>query len=511
MSNFILNHYKTFAFLLGSLSVQALPPFYHWYLLFICFSGLLWLLSKANSYRQAFHCGYWFGFGYFAFGLGWLQNALLIDSAQTGWLIPVVFMASGGFLGLFIGIPTLLTHYVKTFPAKYFSFAAWIVVFEWLRSWIFTGFPWNLFGTCLTFNLELIQTASFWGTYGLSWLTILISSAPAFYLQNPIKKNLFICFCFIFLLPILLFIYGCLRLNNLENSEQNDITFRLVQPNIQQQIKWSPEFLQNHFENYINLTRSQPLDNVNMVIWGETASPYALDRDSSALKQIMSAIPSRGYLTTGQIRHEDNYYGGWNVYNSSLIIDNKGTIKDFYDKKHLVPFGEYIPLREWLPDFIKPVANIIGTLHPGKGHKIININSLPPMGILICYEIIFPHQIFNPQEKPQVILNLTNDGWYGVSSGPYQHFISAQLRAVEEGITIIRSAGSGISGLIDYRGKILNQTPLAQKTILDVSLPKILTTETLYNTLGNTLILLLCLITLIITYFLQYKTSQNHK
>ena len=509
MSNFILKHYKIFAFLFGSLSVQALPPFYHWYLLFICFSGLFLLLNRAASPRQAFHCGYWFGFGYFAFGLGWVHNALLIEPSQTGWLIPIVFLASGGFLGLFFGFPALLTYYVKTFPTKYLSFAAWIVIFEWIRSWILTGFPWNLLGTYLTFNLELIQTASIWGTYGLSWLVIIIASAPAIWLQNKSRKNLIISGFLIFILPMILYCYGYLRLKNSENSETGDITFRLVQPNIPQHVKWSPELKQEHFKNYIDLSRSQPLDKINMVIWGETASPYALDKDEFALEQLTQSIPFNGYLTTGQIRYEDNYYGGWNAYNSSLIINHNGNIEDFYDKSHLVPFGEYIPLRKWLPDFIKPVANIIGTLHSGKGHKVINIDSLPPIGILICYEIIFPHQIFNPQEKPQLLLNLTNDGWYGISSGPHQHFVSAQLRAVEEGITIVRSAGSGISGLIDYRGKILNQTPLAQKTVSDITLPKILAAETLYNSVGNILILILNILILAISFLLSYKKEKT--
>ncbi|MBR1605017.1 MAG: apolipoprotein N-acyltransferase [Alphaproteobacteria bacterium] len=511
MNNFILKHYKIFSFLLGSLCVQALPPFYHWYLLFICFSGVLLFINRASSYRQAFHCGYWFGFGYFAFGLGWIHNALLIEPAQTGWLIPIVFLAAGGFLGLFIGIPALLTHYSKNFPAKYLSLAAWITIFEWLRSWILTGFPWNLFGTCLTFNLELIQTASLWGTYGLSWLTIIIASAPAIWLHHKNSKNLIITICLCGILPVFVFVYGHYRIKNLENSQLSQITFRLVQPNISQRIKWSPEFKQKHFKDYIDLSNQQPLQNIDMVIWGETASPYALDKDKFALQQIKQAIPPTGYLTTGQIRYADDYYGGWKAYNSSLIINNKGTIEDFYDKSHLVPFGEYIPLREWLPDFIKPVANIIGTLKQGNGHKVIKLNSLPSIGLLICYEIIFPHHIFKAHEKPQILINLTNDSWYGISSGPYQHFISAKLRAVEEGITIVRSAGSGISGLIDFKGKVLAQTALSQKAVLDITLPQQLAITTLYNTVGNILILTICILTLIISHFLCNKMQQNKK
>ena len=505
LKHFCIKHHNLTAFALGCLSVQALPPFYHWYLLFVCLSGLLCLINSAQNKKQAFATGYWFGFGFFAFGLSWVNQALLIAPAQTGWLIPITFLASGIFFGLFIAIPAWLSWHFKPLIPRYLSLAAWIVIFEWLRSWILTGFPWNLWGSCLTFNPVFIQTASVWGTYGLSLLIWLTATAPVFVLIRHTKKIRLISLTVIALIPLLLWGYGTWRLNKYSDKTEGNTKLRLVQPSIPQSIKWSPDLKQKHLETYIDLSRSRPLDDIDMVIWGETASPYPLDREETAKRDALKAINNNGYLTTGQIRYEENYYNGWNVYNSSLILNSSGVIEDFYDKSHLVPFGEYIPLREYLPHAFQPIANIIGTMKAGQGPKTINLNNIPPFGIQICYEIIFPHQIINPQQKPEWLLNLTNDGWYGLSSGPYQHLVTTQLRAVEEGITIARAANSGISALINCTGEILASLALNESGILDVSLPEQTSIPTPYNKSGNTLILTICLLCIIISTRLNRK------
>ena len=207
LKNFCINHRNLTAFALGSLAVQALPPFYRWYLLFICLSGLLCLINSAPNKKQAFAVGYWFGFGFFAFGLSWVNQALLIAPAQTGWLIPITFLASGGFFGLFIAVPAWLSWYFRPLMARYLALAAWIVIFEWIRSWFLTGFPWNLWGSCLAFNPVFIQSASIWGTYGLSFLIWLTATAPAFALVHHTKKAKLISLTVIILLPLLLWGY----------------------------------------------------------------------------------------------------------------------------------------------------------------------------------------------------------------------------------------------------------------------------------------------------------------
>jgi len=507
LNSIIAKHYKTTAFMLGCISVQTLPPFYHWYLLFPVFTSLLLLLNNTKTPKQAFNLGWLFGFGFFSCGLSWINNALLINPSETGWLIPITFVASGAFLGLFIGIPTLCCYFFKSLYSRFLSLASLIVIFEWIRSWIFTGFPWNLWGTTLTFNLPLSQTASVFGTYGLSLLVILISSSPALFFYYKNKKSIIICIISIIITPIILYTWGNLRIKSLQDDSNSSIKARIVQPSIPQSVKWSPNLQQEHFQKYIDMSAQSLTNDTTLTIWGETASPYLLDMDTKAKQLALQAIGDKGYLITGQVRYQDNYYGGYIPLNSALVISKNGNIDASYDKSHLVPFGEYIPFRQFLPNFIKPIANTISDFKAGRGPEIISLPNIPPFGIQICYEIIFPHQIINPQNKPQWLINLTNDGWYGVSSGPYQHMVSTQLRAIEEGITIIRSANSGISGIINRYGKIISSLPLHQENILDIYLPKKLEVKTIYNSYGNITIIIICLINLIISLYISYRTK----
>ena len=511
LNNWINAHYKISAFLVGSLAVQALPPFYHWYVLFISFSTLLLLLNNASGIKQAFACGYWFGFGYFAFGFAWVNNALLVHPDQTGWLIPITFIASGLFFGFFFGLPTFLSYLVRPLSLRYLSLAAWIVIFEWMRSWFLTGFPWNLLGTCLAFDLRLIQSAAIFGTYGLSLLVVTISAAPALWLNDKTISKFLLCAGIIGGLLTINISLGSYRINELKSTTNSLYKIRLVQPSIPQAAKWSRDMLQMNFQDYINLTLSQPLDDIDMVIWGETASPYALDRDKKAISQIVSAIPKQGFLLTGMIRYENNYYGGWNAFNSAVIINSLGTIEDAYDKSHLVPFGEYIPLKHLLPDFIKPVANIIGTFKAGMGPRTISLPGIPPLGLQICYEIIFPRHVISSFPKPRWLINLTNDGWYGMSSGPHQHLVNTQLRAIEEGITIVRSANSGISAVINRYGLILTSLKLQHRGIVDINLPRQMSVYTVYNYAGNIPIFLICIILLGFCFYRNNKLKINSK
>lgn len=504
-SNIPANHFRTLSFLSGSFAVLALPPFYHWYVLFLSFSGFLWLLQNSSSFKRAFAIGWWFGFGFFAFGLSWINNALLVNPQQTGWLIPVVFIASGAFFGLFTGLPSLLAFWVKSPVARFLALSSWLVVFEWIRSWILTGFPWNLWGSCLAFNLELIQAAAVFGTYGLSLAVIMTAAAPALALIYRTRRSIIISLGIILLIPALLYGYGFLRLRNVSDGQTSNIKIRLVQPSIPQNLKWSPEVKQKNFAKHITMSAEKPLDEISMTIWGETATPYPLDRDDEARRAVLPAIGNNGYLITGQVRLEDDYYGGWYPLNSALVINKQGIIEDAYDKSHLVPFGEYIPLRRYLPDVIRPVTGTITDFKAGNGPKVISLPDIPPFGIQICYEIIFPHRIIDAEQKPDWLINLTNDGWYGLSAGPYQHLVSAQMRAVEEGLTIVRSAGSGISALIDCHGQILQKLDLHQEGILDITLPQQLKITTIYNLFGNGLILTLCLINMLIAVIIRRK------
>ena len=491
---------QTQALVLGILSVGILPPYYIFPLSIMCFSGLYLLLWYNPQKKRSFGIGYWFGFGHFSIGLSWAANALLIDAETYGWLYPIAIAASGLFFGLFIGLPAALSTFFKSPWSKLFAFAGIWGLSEWLRSFILTGFPWNLLGSALTFAPQYFQTVSIYGTYGLSMMLLLWSMLPGIWFLSTKKSKLCALGIFI-IIPLLVCGYGYARVHHLSPQFSTPgLTVRMVQPSIAQDKKWDMAALEDNFAQHIELGASEGLDKVDFVIWGETASPFPLDMDSRHRKQLLESIPAHGYLITGLVRVQTTPYGDLLPYNSMLIINKQGEIEDYYDKAHLVPFGEYIPLRQFLPEWIKPITNTVANFEAGPGPRTLQIGTYPPFGVLICYEIIFPAEITNSQQRPEWLINLTNDAWYGDSAGPRQHLISARLRAAEEGLSIVRVANSGISAGIDPLGRIINQIPLNQRQILDIHLPAKLSTKTIYGHYGNLvpIILILCFISLAI-------------
>jgi len=486
----LLKHYRVSAFLSGWLCVAALPPFYQTWGLFITFSLMLWFICNLDNKKQIFKYGYYSGFAFFAFGLSWINNALLLDVEKFWWLVPISFLASGFFFGLFWAIPVWLCGYLKNLITKYIGLATLMVLFEWIRSFLFTGFPWNLLGTTQAYSDVFIQIANIIGTLGISWVVILIASAPALWILGNKKYKIYIP---VFVILILSLIYGygyrCLQKYEYKSS---DVVVRLVQPAIPQTIKWKPTALEDNLHKHIKMSQLQANDNLDFVIWGETAFPYSIQYDTYQKNLLKYAISGKTLLITGGIRYNVISYDDYEAFNSMFVVNSKGEILDSYDKTHLVPFGEYIPFRKYLPAFLKPVASQIGSFKKGLGFKPIKINDYPDFGGLICYEVIFPHAIVDNNNRPQWVINLTNDGWYGDSSGPYQHLVAAKLRAVEEGITIVRVAGSGISALIAPTGKIIEQIPLGVSDVLDVKLPQKLSFVTIYSKFGNMLIVIWC-------------------
>lgn len=501
----LMNNPLSTAFALGILSIAALPPYFCFPILFITLSGLFYLMQNAQTGKDWFKLGYWFGFGFYAFGLAWIGNALLIEAQTFGWLYPIVLMASGGFFGLFIAIPASLSFIFKNIYARYLSFSALWVIFEWIRSFIFTGFPWNLLGTTLAFSPITIQLASVIGTYGLSLVILITTIAPALYFCAPNKKNLSLALSLIFLFSILNLSYGFWRINKFSDSRESDIKIRIVQPAIPQSMKWSPVSLDENINKYIALSRSTGLEDIDFVIWGETASPFPLDYDSYYRELVTNAISEKGHLITGSLRYEADGNDFYQPLNSMFILNKYGVIEAHYDKSHLVPFGEYIPFREYLPTWVRPITNTIANFKAGDGPQKIKIANYPDLGALICYEIIFPAQVVNKKTRPQWIINLTNDGWYGNSSGPYQHLVTAQMRAIEEGITIVRAANTGISAIITRLGQITHTLGLNQQGILDVSLPQKLEIATIYGKYGNIIPLILCFLNLALAVLIKAK------
>ena len=380
------------------------------------------------------------------------------------------------------------------------------VILEWIRSFILTGFPWNLIGTTLNFNLEMLQGASIFGTYGLSLCVLLSTSAPTLWLKERSPQNLMAAIGLTILPLLSLYIYGTIRLQNKETAF-SDYNVRIVQPSIPQNMKWSRDSLENNFQEYINLSQQNGIENIDLIVWGETASPFPLELSDKHREMAADILPPNTMLATGSLRFKIKD-GRHRPQNSMLLLNNKGEILASYDKSHLVPFGEYIPFRKYLPTSLRPITNVISDFIAGDGAQTIKIPNFPSFGVAICYEIIFPHKIIEQNNRPQLLLNLTNDGWYGDSAGPRQHFVTTRLRAIEEGISIIRAANSGISGFIDYHGAIRGILKLNQKGYIDITLPQKLQEKTIYSQLGNFLPIGLSFIILLIV-LVKRKINQR--
>lgn len=493
-----MKYSKTWAFLFGALSVYAFAPHYVVALSFVSFSLLMFLLLYAKSGKQAFSIAYSFGFAHFAFGLIWIGNALLIEPDKFGWLYPFVFIGAGGFFGLFFAIPGWISVKAASAWKKWIIFTASFVLFEWLRSFVLTGFPWNLIGYTLAFNDYLIQSASIGGTYLLSLLALMGYCVGGIFLYKPSIKLFFKCAFVILFVFTGLFIIGYVRLLGIE-VKNYDVVIRVVQPSIPQQMKWNEDIKENNFKEYLSLSATPSERKPDFIIWGETASPFILDRDFDHIQQVADILYQNSYLITGMISYHP-VNGRYRPHNSMVVINDKGLVEDYYHKSHLVPFGEYIPLRDYLPEFIKPVANAIGTFGKGRGPKVIKVDGKPSFGGIICYESIFPRSVVDQENRPDFLINLTNDGWYGNSAGPYQHWVAAKFRALEEGIALVRSANNGVSGLISPYGKDISVLGLNDRGFIDFILPKPLKSATLYSVFGNGIILAICFALLVLGF-----------
>ena len=471
---------------LGLLLALALPPFYLLPAAVLALTGFVWQLDGAASRRSAFLDGWAFGAGFFGGGLYWIANALLVDAAAFGWMVPLALLAIALGFGLFTALAGLLAAFLSPGRGRIVAFAAAWLVLEWLRSWILTGFPWNLLGSLLSFTPELIQTAAWGGPWLLSALILAVALLPALAVGAPPQRRLRAMgggvLAGIVILAAL-YALGAWRMSVFPTSYAQDTNLRLVQPSIDQRDKWRSTLRESHFATHIALSMSQSAVAPDLVIWPEAAIPWQLLADSAHREEATAMLEGDGLLLAGGVRFERDEAGVALPYNSLIALGPGGAPIAFYDKRHLVPFGEYVPLRGLLPiDKLTPGAVDFVS---GTGPEVLSLGKVPPFRALVCYEVIFPAEIQGSGLRPEWLLNITNDGWYGVSTGPYQHFQAARMRAVEQGLPLVRAANNGISGVIDPVGRVLAYLPLDAVGVLDAPLPDPLPGPTLYARWGD--------------------------
>jgi len=467
---------------LGALLTLGLPPADQWWLLYACFPVLVWCLAGCTRGRTAFAIGWWFAFGYFVIGLYWINNAFLVFAAKYWFLVPIIGLGLPAILALFGGGATLLAWHCRGPVAQAIGLAAAWAGLEWLRGHIFTGFPWNLAGHAWSGDVTLMQTAAWLGPYGMSLLVLLSATLPAGWAAGkPRTRWLSLGSCI--LIVAACWSAGAARLAGAPAAgamSDAGIGIRIVQANIPQSEKWKRDYLVRNFERHLDMsTRDRP-DWIRIVVWPETATPFFVIDDHPARSRIAEIIPPDGYLMTGTPRRQRQPAQIWN---SMAVIDDSGLVAASYDKFHLVPLGEYVPLKSLLP-LPKVTAGALD-YSAGPGPQTLVLPAVPPVSPLICYEIIFPGAVTDRSRPPAWLLNLTNDAWYGLSAGPYQHLATARLRAVELGIPLIRAANTGISAVVDSYGRILDRIPLDEAGIMDFRLPAPASATPWYGRFGD--------------------------
>ena len=483
----------------GALSAAALPPVHAVPVLLVAFPALLWQLDGAERWRSAASTGWAFGFGHFLAGLYWVGAAFLVDPDRHAAMAPFAVFGLAAGMGLFPMLAAVALHRAglrrRAGAARVFLFAGLWLGAEWLRSWVLTGFPWNLIGTVWAFSDTMLQPAALAGVWGLSWITVVAASAPAALVAPTARSGRWLCGAAVSVLAVLA-VWGSSRLGGAPPVGEDavpDVKLRLVQPNIRQSLKWREGFREGHVADQMRLGLRPGFEEVTHVIWAETAVPFNLSQEAALRRDMAAAVPAEGLLIAGAPRSV-RAAGQRRLWNALHAMDRDGEIVATYDKASLVPFGEYMPLRS-LPGLAKLTAG--GTdFSPGPGPVTLSLPGLPAVAPLICYEVIFPDRGFGQGERPQWMLTITNDAWFGITSGPHQHFASARLRAVEQGLPLVRVANSGISGVVDGLGRVWQSLGLEERGIIDSALPKGLAAPTPYAALGKGSVLILMLASL---------------
>lgn len=454
------------AFAAGAIAVLAQAPYDFFAACFVAFPVLVWLLDSANGESghgvlrrmwPSFATGWWFGFGYFFAGLWWIGKALLVEAEVHAWALPLAIVVLPAGLALFYGLATAIARLAWADDlGRIFALAAGFGAAEWLRGILFTGFPWNAIGYAAMPVPLLMQSSAVIGLYGVNALAVAVFAMPALAGGRSYRRT---GLAVAMALVVLHAGYGWWRLSLPETGTGHQVSVRIVQPSIDQGAKWDNDERVRILDTYLDLSARPPLDGArrpDLVIWPESAVPYLITERPEVLGAIGAMLEDGQALLAGAVRSEGDPSGGSaRYYNSIVAISSDGEITDAADKLHLVPFGEYLPLEAFFDRLgISKIVTAPGTFSAPADRRTISVggtvNALP----LICYEIIFPGEAARVSEPVNVVVNVTNDAWYGDTPGPYQHLRQAQLRAVEIGLPVVRAANNGISAVIDAHGRI---------------------------------------------------------
>ncbi len=447
----------------GALAAAALPPINAIPVLLIAVPGLLALIDGARTWRVALRRGFYFGLAHHILGLYWITEAILIESARYWWLVPLAVPALSALLAVFIAVPCAIARLATPGWRRVLLFGGLWTLADLARQFVGTGFPWNPWGSVWAVTGPigdvLIQPAAWIGVSGLTLLTVLLAASPALGWR----------FCSGAAATMALWVaFGVYRLSEAVFPAPG-VSVVLVQGNVAQGQKLDQATAEAIFNRYLTLTQegvaraqAKAPGTAIAVVWPETASPFWLDRYEGAREAIWEVSRPAAADLVGSVRFQ-----GDTPYNSMFVLTGPDTVAGVYDKWHLVPFGEFAP--SWVPFAVQLVPG--RSFGFGSGPKTFHVAGLPPFGGLICYEAIYSAQLVDEADRPRWLVNITNDAWFGNSTGPRQHLAAARMRAVEEGLPLVRAANTGITAAFDADGRELRRLPTRTAGEMVVALP----------------------------------------
>ena len=495
-----------FAFAAGAFGALAMPPFGVFPALAVSLCVAVWLIDGAGgagagrrggATLAAATAGWWWGFGFFLAGLWWLGSAFLVEADRFAWAMPFGVLGLPAALAFFPAFGFTVARLLWSQSAwRILALAAGLSLSEWMRGHLFTGFPWNVLGMALGQNVWTMQIASLVGLYGMTVAAIAIAAAPATIGTGKTALGRTAPGALALAAFGAIAVFGAARIPSDPSPQHADVRLRIMQPNLPQDAKFNPDNREEIMQLYLGLSdratspRSSGIEDATQLIWPESAFPFLLHRDARALAQIAAFLPPGVTLITGAARVEESLFdNSFRFFNAIQAVASDGAIIGTYDKVHLVPFGEYFPavfdsvlrgvgLREFV--------SIPGGFEAGTRRAPLHVPGLPPIAASICYEAIFPGAVTPAGGRPGFILNLTNDAWFGDTPGPRQHFANARLRAVEEGLALVRAANTGISAVVDPYGRIVASKPVGLAGVIDSGLPRSIN-STFFSRFGNSI------------------------
>ncbi len=476
------------AALAGAAGSLGLAPYGLWPVTLIALALLPALLLACARPRAAALTGWAFGVGWFALALSWIIDPFLVDPDRYAWMAPFALVFLAGGLALFWGAAFWGAHRLARGPAG--RIAALVVTLslaEFARAYLLTGFPWAALAQ-IWVGTPADQLLAWIGPQGLALTTLCVAVLPGWALACRATRRGWA----LALLPALVFAFAAFAAFGLGAGRSDPVAttgavVRLIQPNAPQQQKWDPTYIPVFFKRQIDFTAAAPRP--DLIVWPESAVPVLLEDAAPTLARIAQAAAGAD-VVLGIQRFE-----GWRVYNSLIHLDGDGQVVGLYDKHHLVPFGEYVPFGDLAARVgISGFAAREGQGYSaGPGPRLLDLGALGPALPLICYEAVFPQDVNAAPERPRLLLQITNDAWFGTRTGPYQHLAQARMRAIEQGVPLVRAANTGISALIGPRGAVINSIPLGQAGYVDALLPAPLA-PTIYARTGDRPVFVLLLL-----------------